>query len=199
MAPLPTIPDVYRCALEWTNSADPSATASNVIHVKRSGSNPAAIAAILDAAVVLNMWRAQGSNAAVTRINVTPLNGSGVTLPYSPATPANWKGSQTSNTPILQVANLIKLVTAARGRSFRGRVYLPWTDENAIAAQKLDTGFATLISNAWITFFNNLVTAGAPLQVASYTLSVATPVVAIASELEVATQRRRLLRNSNTT
>lgn len=199
MAPLPTIADVYRCALEWTNSADPSASASNVIHVKKSGSNSAAVAAALEAAATPNMWRAQGTNAAVTRINITPLNGSGVTFPYTPTTPANWKGTQTSNTPLLQVANLIKLVTASRGRSFRGRVYLPWTDEQAVNAQKLDTGFASLISTAWIAFNTSLNTAGFPIQVASYTLAVSTPIAALASELEVATQRRRLVRNSNTT
>jgi hypothetical protein len=198
MAVLPVIADTYRCALEWQNSDHPDWVATNVIHVHKSSSNPAAIATILDNAATPNMWRAQGSHSKVGQINVTPLDGSSVTYPYPPATPAHWVGTQTANTPVPNVTNLVKLLTSKRGRSFRGRVFLPWTDEAAINGNLLDTGFAALITTAWVAFHTALTAATTDLVVASYVLAQQNAVAALASETSIGTMRRRLARNSQT-
>jgi hypothetical protein len=195
--PLPVINNVYRCALQW-GSSEFSQRAVNVIHVKKSGSNPAAIGTILDTAATASLWWFTKNTAKVSEIDITPLDGSSVTYPYIPATPAHWTGTSSSGDNTLNVAYIVKMLTASRGRSYRGRVYLPWVVETQMANGLLDATGVTNCTAAWVTFIAALASASAPLQVASYKLSTSADVIAVACEKAVATQRRRLHRTSAT-
>jgi hypothetical protein len=196
--PLPVIADTYRVALDWVNPDFPSQSATNVIHVRKGGTNAAGIATIVDAGVTANMWRFQDTHSHVNFMNVTPLDGSSVTFPLATGSPAKWSGVQTNQQPLMQVCTLIKLVTAKRGRSYRGRVYLPWTDEAGVSGNVLDSPTCALVTTAWIAFLASLTGAGAKLVVASYLKATAEDVVAVGTELDTATIRRRSQRNSLT-
>ena len=67
VAPLPVINDVYRVALEWFN-IESNANATNVMHFRKSGSNPAALYASLDANVTDLMWSCQGSHSDIVSV-----------------------------------------------------------------------------------------------------------------------------------
>jgi hypothetical protein len=187
---LPLIADVYRCAFKWSDPAFPT-NAVNVMHFKKSGSNPAAIATILNTNVTAAMWYFQEESSVIGEVDITPLDGTSVTYPYIPPVAANWAGERTTSDKIPNVANLIKLVTAKRGRSYRGRVFLPWVHEGSQTNGVLDAAAVSNCTAAWVAFLAAMSSSGAPLQVASYLHATSEPVVAVICERDIATQRRR--------
>lgn len=193
--PLPVISNTYQCVLRWTDTRFPT-DAVNVIHVRKSGSNAGAIATILDTNVTANMWAYQQTSSSIYEVDVTPLDGTGVTYPFTTGSPSKWKGSRTPGDTVIPSCVLMKLVTAKRGRSYRGRIYLPWVLETMQSQGVLDNSYYTTVNSAWVTFLADMAADGAPLVVASATLQTAEDVVAVALERDVATQRRRLKRSS---
>lgn len=196
MAPLPVISGVFRVALTWSQTEVPS-NAVNVMHFSSPGSNPAELVAQFVAHATNNMWNCQGTHASISHIDVTPLDGSSVTYPYDTGSPTNLSGLRTTNSPQLQVANIVKMLTAKRGRSYRGRVFLPWVDEAASEDGKLP-GAAPIVTAAWVAFRTAMAGDDFHMCVASYKLATQEPVVAVACEAWVATQRRRVHRTSTT-
>lgn len=196
MAPLPVITDVFRCAFKWSGTGQPL-TATNVIHVKKGGATPADIAVILNANVTAAMWPFTSGNYAVKEIDITPLDGSGTTFPYVPATPAKFVGGGGAGDYIPSACNLMKFVTSKRGRSYRGRFYSPFLVEASQVNGILTGATVTACTTAWVTFVAALVSAGAPLQVASYKLATSEPVVAVLCESYYASQRKRQKRTSS--
>lgn len=168
----------------------------NVMHVKKSSSNPAAIATILNTNVTTNMWYFQEQSSIIHEVDITPLDGTSTTYPYIPPTTAIWAGGRTTADKIPNVANLIKLVTAKRGRSYRGRVYLPWIHETSQTNGVLDAPSVANCTAAWVAFLAAMSGSGAPLGVASYLHATFEPVIAVICERDVATQRRRNHRTS---
>lgn len=195
MAPLPIISNVYRVALNWTNTAN-GLVATNVMHFKKASSNPAALASSLDTNATNTMWEMQTTAASVTNIQITPLDGSSVTFPYTPITPAHWTGHGGAGDFSPQIANIIKLLTAKRGRSYRGRVYLPWVAEGQSGDGGLNGTSKATCTAAWVAFMAAMTGDGFDLVVASYLHSTSENVVALACEGYTATQRRRNKRNS---
>lgn len=195
MAGLPTIADTYRVALNW---ASPGAglTATNVIHIRKSGSDAVAIASLLDGIVVSGLWGVQSDATGIATVDVTPLDGSGATYELSTGMPAKWKGANASAEFAPQVAALIKLTTSLRGRSYRGRIFLPWVCEPAMSSGRLITGALTPLQGAWTAFRSNLITNTAELVVASYKHSTAEAVQTCHAESWTATVRRRNQRSS---
>jgi hypothetical protein len=168
------------------------------MHFHKSGSNPAAVAAILDSNVTASMWGCQGTNSKIQTIVVTPLDGSSVSYPWNTGTPAKWCGNISTNAPVPATSNIIKLLTTHRGRSYRGRVFLPWVDEDGQGNGKVDTTIHGTLQTAWVNFHTALTSAGLDWCVASYKLAVQNPVAAILAESYLGTIRKRQLRNSNT-
>lgn len=195
MAPLPVIADVYRCALEWTDS-DTSQTATNVMHFHQAGTNPAALAAILDAHVTASMWGVQPQHAHIFQVNITPLDGGSITFPFATGSVAKWSGNDASTDYTPQVSNIIKLLTSKRGRSYRGRLFLPFVVEATNTQGQLSGAAVTALQAAWVAFLAAMTAAGPNLVVASYKLATADNVVAVLAEKWTATQRRRLPRLS---
>jgi hypothetical protein len=191
MAPLPVIANTYRVAMEWGNSDYPNWIATNVIHLNKSSSNPAAVAAALEANVAAAMWQVQSTHSTIKNLVITPLDGSSVAFPIATTGGAKWSGNQSNNTPTAQNCNIVKLLTAKRGRSYRGRIFLPWADEQAVDGNLLHTGNASACTAAWVAFHTAMTAAGFNLVVASYKLATVDNVAALACENYTATQRRR--------
>jgi len=191
--PLPVISNTYRCAFRWHHS-DLVTDAVNVMHFRQASTNPAALAADLDASISNLLWNFQDSHAKITEIDITPLDGSSTTFPYVTGSGADYTGFSSSHDVIPQGAAIIKMVTAKRGRSYRGRVYLPWVAETFSTNGVLDATTVTNVTNAWVAALASWAAAGPQLVVASYLHQTAEDVIAILCESMLATQRRRLHR-----
>lgn len=202
--PLPVIANVFRCALNWLDSTT-GQTAVNVIHILgTSSATSASVGEALDDAATTTMFGLQIPTASVTLIEITPLDGVSATLPYTPTIPANWTGSSSSTAFSPQTAEVIKLTTAVRGRANRGRIFLPFVDNNQNQDGHLTVGHVPSVTAAWQAFDAALL-ADSPI---AYTLGVAaydrahggagahfTGLLNIECEVEVATQRKRQERN----
>lgn len=193
--PLPIIADTYRVALTWSDARFPTA-AINVLHFRKGGSSAAALYTSLDANVTAAMWGFQSSDSKVNRVDITPLDGTSLTVQNSTGTPAKWSGNGGVKDATPQAAAILKLTTALRGRTNRGRIYLPWVREDAVTAAVLDSTLLASTQTAWATFITALSGAGFKLVVASYVTSVANDVTATRIEQRLATQRRRNKRTS---
>lgn len=196
MAPLPTISDTYRVNLQWANT-DTSRQANNVIHVRASGASPLSVATAIDTCVAAQMWQFQNADSRVVQMNVTPLDGSGVTLPVIIPSAAKWTGFQTGGDMNPATCNIVKLVTGKRGRSYRGRVYLPWVTDGVQTNGILNSSALAGAQTAWVAFHTALTAAGFDWVVASYKLETADDVVGVLCESHTATQRRRNKRTSS--
>lgn len=195
VAPLPVISDVYRCAINWSNTTS-LAQATNVIHIRKSGSNPADIFADLDAHFAAAMWQAQAIDTIIANIVITPLDGTSVSFPVVPTPGVKYHGVASTGDMSPQTANIVKFLTAKRGRSYRGRLYLPFPAESATSNGKLTGATVTAGQAAWVTFVNAMNTAGSQIVVASYVHATAENVIATLYESFTATQRRRQKRLS---
>lgn len=193
---LPVIARTFRVALAWV--AAPPASAVNVMHFRTtsSGHTPGDVYNCINAHVTAAMWKTVSDGAAVQTVTVTPLDGSGATLEALTGEPVKWTGGTPGN-PIPQSAGIVKLTTALRGRSFRGRVFLPFTSEGAQNAGAIDATLAAAATTAWNVFAGAIgadATTPMSIVVASYKLAAATDVEEIGVELETGTQRRRQTR-----
>lgn len=184
--PLPVISTVYRVALIWGHTSGQNAV--NVIHVRRISSTPAAVAVIVDANVTANMWAQVVNGASVNRLDVTPLDGGGATSSMA-VSGAKWTGSAGAVDFVPQAAEVISFKTAVRGRSYRGRIYIPFIGESAISnGAMVGTGAA---QTAWTNFVAALGTATTPLVVASYQRALYTDVTTATVKPLAGTERRR--------
>jgi hypothetical protein len=134
-----------------------------------------------------------GNSSSIDTLAVTPLDGTSATLSSATGSSGKWAGSQTGDiTPA--VAVLIKLTTATRGRSRRGRVYLPFTSENVVSSgQVLATTVATMMV-AWDAFIAALTGSAIEWGVASYKEAAYHTLALATGELSAGTQRRRQTR-----
>jgi hypothetical protein len=185
--PLPVILDTYRIAQHWLASGQ---IAVNVWHVRRNSSTAAAIATIVDANVTAAMWGCVWNGAAVSYIEVTPLDGGSATYRLN-TSGAKWTGSAAASDPVINAPALIKLQTTQRGPRNRGRLFLPFTAEVAMQGGALVAGTVTSMQTAWTNWLNAMTTAGAPVVVASYRGGVANNAVSATVETILATMRKR--------
>lgn len=194
MAPLPTILDVYRVALNWTCGGQ---NAVNVMHFHvAGGTTPSALIAHLDTAASVSMWNSTIAAATVLDLQVTPLDGTTATQTFAPPTPGHWQGGGGGTEWSPATAAVIKMITAVRGRSYRGRLFLPFTAENEMVNGFVRSLILPGMQTAWTNFVTSLnaLTPAVSLTVASYKLSVATNVLLAGPEPTLATQRRRQTR-----
>jgi hypothetical protein len=193
MAVLPVIPNTYRVALRWSHLGGGNAV--NVIHVRNATGYPnqPAVFTCLDAHVTIPMWETVEPNTKVTQVDVTPLDGVSATESFFPAAVAKWAGAGIGD-PVPAVATLVKLQTAKRGREHRGRVFLPMTSEGVMNNGVIASSALTPCDAAWKAFIIAIGTdATFPLTwgVASYKLASFEPIINVAVEALVGTQRRR--------
>lgn len=197
MPALPVINNTFRIAIHWTDGGGQNAV--NVIHTLAAASATTdAVMELLDDTVTSNMWPSVATGCHVNDVAITPLDGLTATHHYSPGTPGNWTGGAGSSEYEPQIAVCVKLTTEKRGRSFRGRLYLPFTAESVVSKGTVDGTIAGDITTAWTTFVAALEsdpTTSSSLCIASYKLAEATAVTSVLGEAEAATQRRRQGRN----
>jgi hypothetical protein len=192
---LPTIADTYRVAFNWS-CPTAGLTAENVMHFRKASSSPVAIATMIDGRVTSSMWGVESDTCSVASLDVTPLDGSGASYEFSTGSPAKWKGANAAAEFTPQAAAIVKLTTSLRGRSYRGRIFLPWVSEPSAQNGRLISGALTPLQAAWTAFVANIITDGGELVVASYKLSTAQAVANAHCETFLATQRRRMQRTS---
>lgn len=190
MAPLPVIANTYRVAF---NSQDVPMTSTNVMHFRKAGSSSAALAAAIPAAMVGHEFEAMPTSWHVANLAITPLDGSSPTTHYSNAAVSPWQGHSAGD-GVPQVAVIVKMTTLFRGRSYRGKVYLPDVAEGVMANGQLNGAVQVTMQTSWSGFLAALTAAGWAMVVASYEHSFANDVQTVNVEQALATQRRRQTR-----
>jgi hypothetical protein len=195
MPPLPVISNTSRCALHYV--ATGGAYAVNVIHITHEAGTPSAgdTGAAIVAAWPNHMMTGIPGSVAMDYIDVTPLDGVSTTVRTPTGSAGEFVGEQAGDW-LAQVASIVKLQTGLRGRSFRGRVYRPFTAEETATNGFLDSANVALLQTAWENFIASLAADAFSdtLVVASYKLATKDPVVSVNAEAALATQRRRQTR-----
>jgi hypothetical protein len=159
-----------------------------VMHFHKAGTSASVIASTIDANVTANMWNNVSTVASVTSLVVTPLDGSSATYTLT-TTGAKWQGPNVGTEYVPAAANIIKLQTNLRGRTFRGRLFLPFQSESGMTNGI--NGNTALSQTAWNNFLTAMNAASQFLVIASYKLGSQISVTAITVESALGTQRRR--------
>lgn len=193
MSVLPTITDTFRVVQNWFD--DHGQNAVNVIHVRYHGGSAALVGDIWASHHPDDLYGTVINGARFDSLSITPLDGASATTLFPLSGSASQFAGTASGDPIPQVAGMVKLTTGLRGRSFRGRLFLPFTGEAVVDAGFVASGTVASMQTAWDTWMANVIAAGAELVVASYKLAVATSVESIFVETATGTQRRRQQRN----
>lgn len=193
--PLPVIADCFRVAFIWKD-AGTGQTAANIMHFQASASNAIDVKNDIDAAVTAAMWTVQEANAQVIRLDIIKLDGSSGTVSF-PVSGAKWTGGGAASDFAPNVSNIVKMQTGLRGRSRRGRIYLPFVGESQTTAGSLGSAGVTAGQNAWDAFLAAMTVATTFPVVASYDRAHAgagahaTLINKFVYEAQVGTQRRR--------
>jgi hypothetical protein len=192
--PLPVIADTFRVACNWVAGAS-GQHAVNVMHFYSPAATSADVATAFENHVDHDMWLVCNQNCFIESLSITPLDGLSPTLLHVTDITTNKWGGDATGDPIPQVAALVKLTTSLRGRSYRGRLYLPFVAENKQDSGRLSSSEVASMNTAWAAFIADMLTAGTTLSVASYKHSTRHSALAAVVEIETATQRRRQSRN----
>jgi len=182
-----TYPIIENCFRVAFNYVGVSGGATNVMHFLNSTDSVAQIATDLDAKVTSAMWGHMPNTCKLDSIAITKLDG--ITGTYV-LTGINQAGN-TDGQPVPAVSALLYLQTGLIGRENRGRMFLPWVSEGAMASGILDGTVQANTASAWNTFRTQMDGVGSVLAVASYKFGAATPVLSLGVRSAVATQRRR--------
>ena len=137
------------------------------------------------------MWGQTNSSASIYQVICTPLDGTSASILNLTGSPTKWSGTSTSGDMIPQVSALVKLTTNERGRSKRGRIFLPWVNEGIADQGTLTSTRQTAMQSAWNTFISDMSTNNCPVVVASYKLASSAIVQTLFVESLLATQRLR--------
>lgn len=198
--PLPTIADTIRVGVEGTNGAGHKW--ANVLHFRKAAitTYPAAIA-VLDPLLLAHYTVASGVNASwkqyapttstLDQFRYTPLDNSSASTIVTHAVIGAIAGEELPD----NVALVVSLHTARRGRSYRGRVYTGPYTENSNGPGGAPTANDVLhLAGQWNAFIAALIGSGLTLVVASYLHATAEDVTACTVDGRWDTQRRRLRR-----
>ena len=188
--PLPVITDVMRVVWNYTHAAS-STTFHNVMHHRPAGGDASDLADAIEANITKECYDTTGNSFQVTSVDVTPLDGTSATVHRIVA-----PGVSSSADMIPQGCVVVSLGTAKRGRSFRGRVYIPATQEGAQTNGIINSGNLDNVQDAWDAYRIAMATDLVPLVVASYELASAEDVTTTTARETLYTQRRRAGRQS---
>lgn len=193
--PLPVVSNAYQARLVWTAAAAPRPATNNMyFQASSGGSAPLDVYTALNANVTNNMWNLVGGAAIVSTVVVTPLDGSSAGVVFTTGGPAKWQGS--SGDMILQGCQVITERTALGGRSYRGRLYLPWIRENEQTNGVLDaTVISSFVQPAWDAFLTAMNGTDFSPVVVSARHATAEPITSYVCRGNLTTQRRRAIRS----
>lgn len=190
MAPLPTIPNVFRVAFDWSPARGIKPV--NVINVQSSSSDVQDIGGvILDAFDGSNAFNCMSLDSEVLGLNIIPLDGETATI-YVPVDGQSITGGY-SGEIAPAVAGLVSLRTGIRGPRGRGRLYIGPVAEGALTDGFLVEDARSAMQSAWITSDAEMIAASPAVRlgVASYVHSEWNQILSINVEQACATQRRR--------
>jgi hypothetical protein len=187
---LPVIGGVFRCTFRYTAIAG-LPLAVNVMHFYKAGGTAAALWTALDAHSSANMRACMENSTGVDFVDITPLDGGTVTETHATGAASKWYGTQSSSQITPQVAAIVKLKTDVRGRSYRGRAFLPWVVESAMNQGVLDSTIKSSMQSAWNTWLSAMQGDNYYPVVASYKLATKSDITSIEIENYLGTQRRR--------
>jgi hypothetical protein len=144
----------------------------------------------LHASPAPDMWVGMADSAALTGFELTPLDGVSASLHHTLSTEIAGQGDGQF---IPNVAMVITHRTATRGRSARGRSYVPFIAESGFTDGHFGGDVDTLAGPAWNAFRMSLEGLTTPIQfvVASYKHSDTHAVVQSDQQHFAGTQRRR--------
>lgn len=185
-------PSVCRVALLWDDS-NSTQTAVNVIHILNGAASTDDVAAALNANVTASMFETMSNQWQCISGDFQFLDG--VSSKKTIALDGTKFIGGTAGDYIPQSATLVKLQTGKRGRSKRGRIFLPAVAEGAQSNGVLNGAKVASMQTGWDAFAGNMVVDGFHLVVESYKLASHENVTALLVELETGTQRRRQSRN----
>lgn len=185
---LPVISNVYRCALNWSESSQ-GQTAENVIHVRAPSGTAAEVAAALSTDLQVDQWTYTVSTATINSVTVTPLDGSSAS--YEAALSGSNVTGGTSGNWTTSSCIVVTMYTDARGRSYRGRSYTPFLSATAQADGQLNGPVMAHIVSAWNAFQLALNGDTMYLCVASYKHASSHDVTSFKVLQGCGTQRRR--------
>jgi len=189
MPPLPVLADTFRCTLNW-HSDGLAVSSHNVIHVLAPGFSSDDVYDAWNTNVDAAMWEHTNVTTSVNSVDVLPLDGVTPTTNYPNSDVTNWRGAGATQLTI-PVSALASLKTGLRGRSGRGRIFLPWVCEGSQNGGILSGTVGANMTTAWNAFRVAMDSAGCALIVASYTHSLRNTVLHISVEDDCGTQRRR--------
>ena len=158
----------------------------------------ASLATAISAQVTAAMWAYMPSNLHWEEMHIFRFDG--VTPTYVQAlVGAQWAGAATVIDAMIAPAVLVSQRTATRGPWGRGRVYLPCASEETVASGTLNTATQASMQTAWNTFRTNCAGANCAMGVISMSTNPGPParvpsirpVISVAVESALATQRRR--------
>lgn len=190
---LPVIPHVFRCSFNWTGTNIPR-PAATVMHFSISSDDPVTLFNAFQSASSVRPWFQTTVDSVIHSVDITPLDGVGMTESFATTGTLGWVGNASSGDVSPATAVICKFLTAKRGRSYRGRMFMPWAAESIISNGKVIPASLTAGQTVIGQWWGQLTTAGANLQVASYTHGTAEPVTAVQVESLLGTQRKRQFR-----
>jgi hypothetical protein len=161
------------------------------MHFTISGGAVGPLITAIDANVTAAMWGQTSVDSAIDSYTLTPLDGSSASVVHPTGSPAKFKGPQTTQPVVPQVAVINKLTTSLRGRSYNGRTFLPWPTENVVNNGNFDATTRGTMDTAWGNFITAMSGAAHDVLIASYKHSTAALVIGHQVEALLATQRRR--------
>jgi hypothetical protein len=161
------------------------------MHFSAPGKTATDVYNALNANVTTAMWDQTLTTIGIQEVDITKLDGSSATQSFATGLAAKWSGAQGAQDIIPQVCALVKFTTSLRGRSHRGRIFLPAPGESVCSNGLLNLANQSAMQLDWDTWLTNMTTAGVTPVVASYKLDTAQAIISLVVERDLATQRRR--------
>jgi hypothetical protein len=193
MGHLPIIADVSRVAFHYKAPGVAAPYAINVMHFRQDAVDQDGLAGAIIANWQSDQLSSLSTSAELDSFEITPLDGTSATRSYLTDGADHWSGNAGSEW-VPQVAVIVKLESALRGRSFRGRLFLPFTGESKIDGGTLDPTFVTAMTTGWNDFNAAMLVDSVVPVIASYKHASAEAIVGMIVEGQTATQRRRMSR-----
>lgn len=202
MPQLPPADGVTRAVFNYTSNGIATA---NVLHFMQppgpDAPDPTDLASRLAIYWAANMSQLTHSSTALQNVICTDLSTSGPPASLStqglPST-----GLQTGDGMPNNVTLCLSLKTGLRGRSYRGRIYVPGISESNSAGNAVPSAYRDALVSAWsglILYTGPVGTPDIQMVVLSYfnagairATPVATPVVSISADTTIDTMRRRM-------
>lgn len=190
---LPTIPDVYRVAMNF-NTAD-GISPVNVFHIGSPTGDVTEVGEAIDTCLQANMWCPVPERYEPNTFTVTPLDGGSAGVVFTRTGTEVLCGYGSTTDAIIDNAYVLSFRSSIGGPRGRNRIFIGPVAETATENGMTDSDVNAQILGAWNAFQDALL-ANDPqcfqLEV-SYVHADAHPIIARSISPNLGTQRRRLV------